>query len=70
LSSRLSASRLPVSSAEAIAPASPGMMARMRASIASRMPSTKLEKRSCRPGASGGGCRLIAPAAKPLAPMR
>jgi hypothetical protein len=34
-----SASRLPVMSAEAIAPASPDTTARMRSSIASRMPS-------------------------------
>jgi len=33
------ASRLPVISAEAIAPLSPGMLARMRLSMVSRMPS-------------------------------
>ena len=36
------ASRLPVISAEAIEPASPGTAARMRPSIASRMPSMKV----------------------------
>jgi hypothetical protein len=35
------ASRLPVISAEAMAPASPARLARMRASIALRMPSMK-----------------------------
>ena len=36
------ASRLPVISADAIAPSSPGTTARMRLSIASRMPSTTM----------------------------
>ena len=36
------ASRLPVISADAIAPASPGTAARMRLSIASRIPSMKV----------------------------
>ena len=64
------ASRLPVISADAIAPLSPGTTARMRLSIASRMPSmnggiAQPERRA----RAGGATVLIAPSTKPDAPM-
>jgi hypothetical protein len=55
--------------AEAIAPVSPGKAARMRASMASRVPATAAAKRSLRRGGSGGSSRLMAPSAKPVAPI-
>jgi hypothetical protein len=65
-----SASRFPVISAEAIAPASPGTTARMRRSMASRIPSIVLKNLSRKPGADGAVSTLIAPVTKPVAPMR
>ena len=64
------ASRLPVISAEAIDPASPGTAARMRLSIASRMPSMKVAYRSHGPGLIGASATFSAPTTKPVAPMR
>ena len=64
------ASRLPVISADAIAPLSPGRTARMRWSIASRMPSTTVAYRSQRLGACGISATRIRPSTKPEAPIR
>jgi hypothetical protein len=49
--------------------ASPESVARMRLSIASRIWSMKAAPRSHRPAGAGGFAGLIAPSAKPTAPM-
>ena len=64
------ASRLPVITAEAIAPLSPGRTARMRWSIASRIRSTAVAYRSRRVGACGISASRIRPSTKPDAPIR
>lgn len=64
------ASRFPVISADAIAPLSPGMAARMRASIASLSEPIAAMYRSHKPGGSGGVTCLIAPSTNPVAPSR
>ena len=64
------ASRLPVINAEAIAPPSPGTSARIRLSIASRMPSMAIAYRSLSGGGAGGSTVRIRPSTKPDAPMR
>jgi hypothetical protein len=63
------ASRLPVMSAEAIEPASPGIALRIRWSMASRMFSTRVAARSRNPGSDGGVVILMALVAKPIAPI-
>ena len=64
------ASRFPVITADAIAPLSPGKTARMRWSIASRIPSTTVAYRSQRLGACGISATRIRPSTKPEAPIR
>ena len=63
------ASRLPVISADAMAPLSPGSTARMRASMAVAQALDRGGVVSHSPGGDGASAGLIAPSTKPVAPM-